>query len=78
MSQNVELLDTVAVREDLPEVGLSAGEVGAVVAVLSPDAFEVEFVDQAGQTYALHTLKRDQLMPPHQRGRTLRLRAEVA
>ncbi len=78
MHHPIELLDTVALREDLPDLGLSAGEVGAVVEVLSADGFEVEFVDQAGQTYAIHTLKRAQLMPLHQRGRTLRLRAEVA
>lgn len=78
MRQSIELLDTIAVREDLPEMGLSAGEVGAVVEVLSSEAFEVEFVDESGQTYGLHTLTRTQVMPLHQRGRILRLRAEVA
>lgn len=78
MHHTIELLDTVAVREDLPDLGLSAGEVGAVVEVLSADAFEVEFVDQAGQTYGLHTLRRAQVMPLHQKGRALRLRVEAA
>ena len=78
MSQMIGLLDTVAVREDLPTLGLSAGEVGAVVEVLSDEAVEVEFVDQSGQTYGLHTLKRSQIMPLHQRGRALQLRAQVA
>lgn len=78
MTRSVEALDTVAVREDLPDLGLSAGEVGAVVEVLSADAFEVEFVDQAGQTYAQHTLRRAQVIPLHQRGQTLQLRADVA
>lgn len=78
MNQMIELLDTVAVREDLPDLGLSAGEVGAVVEVLSDEAVEVEFVDQSGQTYGLHTLKRSQIMPLHQRGRALQLRAQVA
>lgn len=77
MHPDIELFDTVALRDDLPNVGLSTGEVGAVVEVLSPDAFEVEFVDQSGQTYGLHTLRRSQLVPLHQRGRALRLRAEV-
>jgi Domain of unknown function (DUF4926) len=78
MHPTIELFDSVALREDLPAAGLSAGEVGAVVEVLAPDAFEVEFVDQSGQTYGLHTLRRSQIMPLHQRGRALRLRAEVA
>jgi hypothetical protein len=78
MSQTIGLLDSVAVRQDLPELGLSAGEVGAVVEVLSDDAFEVEFVDQSGKTYGLHTLERSQIMPLHQRGRALQLRAQVA
>ena len=78
MSQMIGLLDTVAVREDLPTLGLSAGEVGAVVEVLSDEAVEVEFVDQSGQTYGLHTLKRSQIMPLHQRGRALQLRAQDA
>jgi Domain of unknown function (DUF4926) len=45
-----------------------------VVEVLSDDAFEVEFVDQSGKTYGLHTLERSQIMPLHQRGRALQLR----
>jgi hypothetical protein len=77
MQPSIELFDSVAVWEDLPEVGLSAGEVGAVVEILSPDAFGVEFVDQSGQTYGLHKLRRSQVVPLHQRGRALRLRAEV-
>lgn len=74
----IELLATVAVREDLPELGLRAGEVGAVVEVLSAEAFEVEFVDQQGKTYGLHTLTRSQVLPLHQAGRAWRARAEVA
>ena len=36
---------------DVPDLGLVAGEVGAVVKLLSDDAFEVEFVDDTGYTY---------------------------
>ena len=68
MNQTIGLLDTVAVREDLPTLGLSAGEVRPVVEVLSDDAVEVEFVDQSGDTFGLHTLKRSQIVPLHQRG----------
>lgn len=58
----IKLLDVVALTCDLPELGLRRGQVGAVVEVYGPDAFEVEFVDQAGQTYGLHTLRADQVM----------------
>jgi hypothetical protein len=53
----IQLLDTVALVCDVPDFGLVAGEVGAVVELLSDDAFEVEFVDDAGYTYGLHTLR---------------------
>jgi hypothetical protein len=74
----IKLLDTVAVVTDVPELGLSAGEVGAVVDELGGDAFDVEFVDPSGATYALHTLRSDQLVALHTRGESLRLRAGAA
>ena len=75
----VGLLDTVALVADCPELGLVAGEVGAVVEVLGEGvAFEVEFVDSEGHTYGLHTLSADQLVAPHTRGRPLRAAAVAA
>jgi hypothetical protein len=73
-----KLLDTVAVVEDLPDLGLSAGEVGAVVEEHDGDAFEIEFVDPGGHAYAMHTLRGDQVVTLHTRGKALRLRADVA
>ena len=55
----IELLDTVALVCDVPEFGLVAGEVGAVVELLSDDAFMVEFIDDHGYTLAIETLTRD-------------------
>jgi Domain of unknown function (DUF4926) len=49
-------LDTVVLVRDVPESGLRAGDLGAVVQVYSPEAFEVEFVKAAGGTQALLTL----------------------
>jgi hypothetical protein len=49
-------LDTVVLVRDLPEAGLKAGDLGAIVFVHSPEAFEVEFVTAAGGTQALVTL----------------------
>ena len=51
-----ELLETVVLSRDLPEHGLRAGDVGAVVEVSPDAAFEVEFVRASGQTKALITL----------------------
>jgi hypothetical protein len=74
----IKLLDAVAIVEDVPDLGLSAGEVGAVVEELGGEAFEVEFVDPGGQTYAMHALRADQLIALHTKGEALRLRAGAA
>jgi Domain of unknown function (DUF4926) len=51
------LLDTVVLNRDLPQHGLRAGDLGAVVELYASDAVEVEFVRASGQTKALVTLK---------------------
>jgi len=51
------ILDTVVLAHDLPEHGLRAGDLGAVVDVYGTDGLEVEFVTAAGRTEALLTLK---------------------
>lgn len=50
------VLDTVALTHDMPSAGLRRGDLGAVVEVLTPEAFEVEFVAASGRTQALLTL----------------------
>ncbi len=55
-------LDTVAVTVDLPADNLARGNVGTIVTVLAADTFAVEFVDNDGRTYALATLRADQLL----------------
>ena len=74
----IQLLDTIALVRDVPEFGLVAGEVGAVVEVLSPDAFEVEFVDERGHTYGLHTLRAHQVVALHTKGHPLRAPLKAA
>jgi hypothetical protein len=54
-----KLLDTVVLDRDLPEHGLRAGDLGAVVEVYEPDGLEVEFVTASGKTQALVTLNVD-------------------
>jgi uncharacterized protein DUF4926 len=51
------LLETVVLNRDLPEHGLRAGDLGAVVEVYGAEAVEVEFVRASGHTKALVTLK---------------------
>ena len=56
-------LDTVVLARDLPEHGLRAGDLGAIVETYAPDGLEVEFVTGAGRTKALLTLKVDDVRP---------------
>ena len=50
-----ELLDTVVLNRDLPQHGLRAGDVGAVVDLYGRGGVEVEFVQPSGETKALVT-----------------------
>jgi hypothetical protein len=65
MNKPIELLDVVALNEDLPSHRLLRGQVGTVVESLGPDVFEVEFSDDRGQTYAMLPLKSQQLILLH-------------
>lgn len=58
----MKLLDVVTLIEDMPELKLYRGQVGTIVEEYEPQVFEVEFSDMRGRTYALETLKADQLM----------------
>jgi Domain of unknown function (DUF4926) len=51
-----EVLDTVVLVRDVPEHGLLAGDLGAVVEVYPPDTLDVEFVTASGRTTALVAL----------------------
>lgn len=51
-----ELLDTVVLSHDLPEHGLRAGDLGAIVESYGKTSFEVEFVRPSGHTQALVSL----------------------
>jgi len=58
-----KLLDTVVLDRDLPQHGLRAGDLGAVVEVYQPDGLEVEFVTASGKTQALVTLNVNDVRP---------------
>jgi hypothetical protein len=64
MTDTVQLLAIVALTVDLPEVNLRRGQVGTVADILSGRrAFEVEFCDRDGHSYASLGLRPDQVMP---------------
>ena len=51
------LLDTVTLRSDRPDLGIAAGQLGAVVLVHDDLNYEVEFVGEDGQTLAQVTVQ---------------------
>ena len=65
MSTEMHLLDVVALTEDIPDHGLRRGQVGTIVEILGPNAFEVEFADNEGRTYATLPLNTKQLLVLH-------------
>ncbi len=75
MRNKIELLDTVALLEDLPQCNLKRGEVGTVVEILAPDVFEAEFSDDEGQTYAMFALRESQVIALHNQGKGFKIAA---
>jgi hypothetical protein len=71
MRREVKLLDTVALLEDVQVEGvlLKLGEVGAIVEILAPDVYEVEFCDDQGRPYAFASLRADQILVLHNQGK---------
>jgi hypothetical protein len=65
MTANIQLLDVVALTQDIADRGLVRGQVGTVVEYLAPGVFEVEFADDEGRTYASLALRADQLLVLH-------------
>lgn len=79
MPSTIDILDTIAVAQDIPQLGLTAGEAGAVVDVLKDgEAYEVEFCNDTGDTYGLYTLRANQITVLHTQGKSWRHRAETA
>jgi Domain of unknown function (DUF4926) len=58
---NIQFQDVVALIEDLPDRGLSVGQVGTIAKILAPDIYE-DFSDDQGQTYAILPLHHHQLL----------------
>lgn len=51
-----KLLDPIVLNRDIPEYGLRAGDLGAIIEIHDPEHVEVEFVAASGRTQALVTL----------------------
>lgn len=63
MASTIQLLEVVALTDDIPEHNLQRGQVGTVVDILGEGkALEVEFSDRSGRTYASLGLRPDQVM----------------
>lgn len=60
-----ELLDVVALLDDVPEKSLASGQVGTVVEVLDSSNLLVEFSDDEGRPYATAPLQHSQLLVLH-------------
>ena len=67
MSRTPRLLDVVALTVDLPERRLVQGQVGTIVETLDGGAYEIEFSDDDGRTYAILALRPSQFMVLHHR-----------
>ena len=56
-------LDTVVLAADLPEHGLSRGDLGTIVLVHEGKGYEVEFMALDGETLAVVSLFAEQVRP---------------
>jgi hypothetical protein len=65
MPNEIQLLDAVALTDDLPSDGLGRGQVGTIVEVLAPEVFEVDFSDGDGCTYATAAVRAKHLLVLH-------------
>ena len=59
------LLDVVALLQDVPERGLTRGQVGTVVESLGENVALVEFSDDDGRAYAIAPLPTAELLVLH-------------
>jgi len=60
----IKELETIVLSRNLPEHGLSRGDIGAVVhSYKSGESYEVEFVNGRGKTIALVTLEAKNVRP---------------
>ncbi len=65
-TNDIKLLDVVALTVDIPSENLKRGQVGTVVEILADGAaYEIEFSDNQGQTYNSLAITPEKLMLLH-------------
>ncbi len=75
--QVIDELECVVLTHDLPASGLKAGDIGTVVMVYKDgEAYDVEFLTLDGDTFALETLRAEEIRPA--RGQEVAQAREVA
>jgi hypothetical protein len=62
-------LETIALTRDLPEHGLTTGQLGVIVHVHSPTLAEVEFIAPTGSTLLVTAIPADAIQPAESRVR---------
>ncbi len=66
MNDTFELLDVVAILNDLPAEKLRKGSLGTIVEVFNDKSYLVEFADLNGVTYAMPVLSEEHILKIHQ------------
>jgi len=61
-TNNISKLDSVVLLKSIPSKKVRRGDVGCVVEVHKPAIYEIEFVDENGNTKALVTLPGSDVM----------------
>ena len=73
MSAHIEMFDTVVVISNITALDLRAGEVGVVFGISPWDGtFMIEFCDDTAVCYGTHSLRAEQFLVLHTRGKALR------
>ena len=62
MYSNIQILDVVALIQNIPQENLSKGNIRTVVEFLDNDDFLVEFCDKSGRTVKMLELSNTQIM----------------
>ena len=63
MMNEIRMFDKVALTDDLNSIALRRGMVGSVVEIYNNgEAYEVEFIDREGKTYAVETIEATKLL----------------
>lgn len=62
MDSPPQILDQIAVTDDISELGLERGQVGTIIATVRPGLYDVEFSDPKGRVYAACPLRSDQIL----------------